>query len=154
MADYIRKYPDAPTPEEIEAGYAPSTISATPYIKFAIWTFVGLGITYAIAYGSYLALDKVQELENDRLTRLSVRQTQEFVGPRLQPSPGHDRLDWEDKQIMLDIYKTQLTAKKLWKEDPEKRSYGQAGISDIALAQAQTALKGWGAEAGNQAKQK
>ncbi len=153
MADYIRKYPEAPTPEEIETGYAPSTVQATPFIKFAIWTFVGLGISYAIAYGSFLALDKVQEIENDQAMRLATRRNPEMNGPRLQPSPGHDTLDFEDKQIMLDKYKVQLSSRGLWKEDPQKRSYGEAGVSDAVANKARAALQGWGASAGNQPKQ-
>lgn len=144
MAEYIRKYPDAPTEEEIKAGYAPSTIKAGPFLKFAFWTFAGLAITYGIAYGAFMALDKVQELEDARYERMSARQKEPFTGPRLQPSPGHDRLDFEDMDLLADVYAEQLKAKKLWRDDPAKLNNGRPGISDQAAAQARAALLQWG----------
>jgi hypothetical protein len=143
MAEYIRKYPDAPTEEEIKTGYAPSTITAGPFVKFAFWTFAGLGISYAISYGVFKALDQVQIMENARYEQMAVRQKQDFTGPRLQPSPGHDKLDFDDMDDLTRIYGDQLKAKKLWQDDPQKLTAGKPGISDQALIQSQAALKSW-----------
>ena len=144
MAEYIRKYPDAPTEEEIKTGYAPSTITAMPFVKFLIWTFGGLAITYVIAYGAYMALDKVQVMEDEHYARLSTRQKQVFTGPRLQPSPGHESLDFEDQAELTQVYSVQLKGKSLWQDDSQKLGPGRPGISDQAVAHARAALRGWG----------
>lgn len=144
MAEYIRKYPDAPTAEEIETGYAPSTIRVGPFLKFLFWTFAGLGLTYLIAYGSYLALDKVQEMEHAGYERMAARQPETFQGPPLQPSPGHPTVDDADMDNLAKIYGQQLMAKKLWQNQPETRTGGRPAITDAAVNSARQALSGWG----------
>lgn len=144
MAEYIRNNAEAPTEEEIKTGYAPSTITSGPFIKFLFWTFAGLAITYAITFGVITALDKVQELENERHLRLAVRQKQEFTGPRLQPSPGHDKLDFTDMEEMNAEYAKQLKGKKLWQDDPQQRNAGRPGVSEATANLARNGLRGWG----------
>lgn len=144
MAEYIRKYSDAPTEEEIKTGYAPSTIRATPFYKFLFWTFASLAVTYAIAYGSYVALDKVQELEDERYLRMSARQTPSFTGPPLQPSPGHPSLDFQDMDQLNAIYREQLKSKKLWLDDPQNPAAGRPAITDQAITRTRAELRTWG----------
>lgn len=144
MAEYIRDYPDAPTEEEIKTGYAPSTITASPFLKFLFWTFAGLAITYFIAYGVYLALDKVQVMEDAHYARLSSRQKEVFTGPQLQPSPGHESLDFDDMESLTKTYSVQLKSKSLWQDDPQKLSTGRPGISDRAVSEGAVVLRGWG----------
>jgi len=144
MAEYIRKYPEAPTEEEIRTGYAPSTVRAAPFYKFLFWTFAGLGISYLISYGAYLALDKVQEMEDARYQRMSAREPEPFTGPRLQPSPGHERLDFEDQAELDEVYREQLKSKKLWQDEPQNLNAGRPAISDEAVSRARAQLRSWG----------
>jgi hypothetical protein len=153
MAEYTRKYPDAPTPDEIKQGYAPSTIRGTPFVKFLFWTFVGLAVSYAIGWGTLQGLQLLEEREDQvQYRRMAARAHQPFTGPRLQPSPGneaspdHSTLDWQD----MDNYSIDgakgLKAKKLWAGEDVQYKSGYAGkqqISDQAVAQTAAAIRQW-----------
>jgi hypothetical protein len=145
MGEYIRKYPEAPTPEEVEQGYAPSTIRGTPFVKFLFWTFAGLAITYAISYGSYVVLDRIQAAEDARYKQLPVRRQAEFAGPRLQPSAAHPTVDYQDMSMLFDDFKDELDRKQLWRPDSAnpKGAYGRPGISDAAVAKTAEAIRNW-----------
>lgn len=119
MGDYVRKYPESPTAEEIKIGYAPSTIRGTPFIKFLFWTFGSLAVTYGIGYGSYLVLDAVEKNEQARYERRGVVKPLPWTGYQLQPSKQHEILDWEDMNILNNDYAAQLKAKK-WVDDPRR----------------------------------
>jgi len=146
MGEYVRKYPEAPTAEEVEQGYAPSTIRGTPFAKFLFWTFAGLAITYGIAYGTYVILDRMESTEAARDRAISIRRSPEFLGPRVQPSAAHPTIDFEDMNILRDQYKAELKSKGLWhdldaKENPQY--YGRPGFSEAALHKAEDAIRNW-----------
>ena len=149
MAEYTRKYPDAPTPDEIEQGYAPSTVRRSPFVKFGFWTFVGLAVSYAIGWGTLRGLELLEEREDQAMYRRSAaRGEQAFTGPRLQPSPGHDTIDWQDMDNLSVDYAKGLKATKLWEGDAPQYKSGYAGkpkISHQAVAQTAAAIRQWAA---------
>src|SRR4051812_3669300 len=147
MGEYVRKYPEAPTAEEVEQGYAPSTIRGTPFAKFLFWTFAGLAITYAISYGSYVSLDKMEAQEQARYAAMASRRQPDFEGPRIQPSAAHPTVDYQDMSELTDVFKDELERKKLWTTDPAKTGYGRPGISEEALKKAEQAIRNWKAPA-------
>jgi hypothetical protein len=127
---YERTYPEAPTAEEIKTGYAPSTIKGSPFAKFLFWTFAGLAVTYAVTLGVVKGLEAIQAAEDARYERMAARRPAEFKGPRLQPSPGHDTIDWEDTRIMYAEHDAELVSKK-WSSEPAK--YWKTGVSDVVV---------------------
>lgn len=146
MAEYTRTYPQAPTPDEIKQGYAPSTVRRSTYVKFLVWTLAGLAASYAISYGVLRGMDALEVQEQAGYRRSAARGLPERGGPRLQPSPGHDTLDWED----MDRYSMDgargLTAKKLWAGQAPMYKSGVAGkpqIADQAVAQTAAAIRQW-----------
>ena len=146
MAEYTRKYPAAPTPDEIKQGYAPSTIRRSPFVKFGFWTFAGLAASYAIGWGTYKGLDALESRDQDAYRRMAARGVPERGGPRLQPSPGHNTLDWQDMDNLSLDYGKGLKAKKLWDGDAPQYKSGYAGrpkISDQAVALTAAAIKQW-----------
>lgn len=147
MAEYTRKYPDAPTPEEIKQGYAPSTVRRTPFVKFGFWTFVGLAVSYAIGWGTYKGLDALEDRQvHSAYRRSAARAPEPFTGLRLQPSPGHDTLDWQDMEALSTDYAKGLRAKKLWAgtASPYRSGFaGKAQISDQAVGQTAAAIQQW-----------
>ena len=157
MAEYTRKYPAAPTPDEIKQGYAPSTIRRSPFIKFGFWTFAGLAVSYAIGWGTLRGLDLLEAREDQALyARSPARGEEAFAGPRLQPSPGnsrspdHSTLDWQDNDTLMTDYRKGLVAKKLWAGEASQYKSGYAGkqqISDQAVAQTAAAMRQWTAAA-------
>lgn len=130
MANFIRKYPDAPTAEEVEQGYAPSAIKGAPFAKFLFWTFAGLAIAAGIGWVALEGLDSMERAEQARQDRLAVRQPAEFRGYRLQPSPGHPTLDFEDTAIMYQGNRQELAAKG-WQPDPKRP--GQVMVSQAVI---------------------
>jgi hypothetical protein len=133
---YERKYPEAPTAEEIKTGYAPSTISGTPFAKFLFWTFAGLAVTYAVTLGVIKGLDAMETAEQSRYERMAARRPVEFQGPPLQPSPGHPTIDWEDMAIKYKADNTELVSKG-WTAQPGKMwltSMSEAGVKRTAEA--------------------
>ena len=153
MAEYTRKYPDAPTPDEIKQGYAPSTIRRSPFIKFGFWTFAGLAASYAIGWGTYKGLDALEDRDQDVYRRMAARGREPLAGPRLQPSPGHNTLDWQDNDNLSVDYAKGLKAKKLWDGEAPQYKSGYAGkpkISDQAVAQTAAAIRQWTAASAGQ----
>lgn len=132
MGHYERKYPEAPTAEEIKTGYAPSTIAGTPFAKFLFWTFAGLAITYAVTYGVTIGLDKIQAAEDSRYERMAARKPAEFKGPPLQPSPGHMNIDWLDTAEMYQGHNAELV-RKHWTSEPTK--YWKTSVSEAVVLQ-------------------
>jgi hypothetical protein len=139
MGDYVRKGNDSPTPQEIEKGYAPSTIRGTPFAKFLFWTFGGLAITYAVTYGVTIALDKIQEHEDARYASLSTRGKPEFRGIPLQPSRGHAIVDWEETALMYDQNNKDLVGGGGWTANPAKPWRTQ--VSEEGRKKTEEALK-------------
>lgn len=138
MGDYVRTGSESPTPQEIEKGYASSAIRGTPFAKFLFWTFAGLAISYAVTYGVTIALDKIQEHEDARYAMLSQRGAQPFRGVQLQPSPGHEIIDWKETQEMYDQHNKDLVNKG-WTQLPT--TYWKTRISDAVVAKTAAAIK-------------
>ena len=130
MSTYERKYPEAPTAEEIKTGYAPSTIKGSPFAKFLIWTFVGLAVTYAVTYGVIEGLDAMEKSEQSRFERMSARRPAEFKGPPLQPSVGHPNIDWLDTLEMYASNNAELVRKK-WDSVPTR--YWKTSVSPFVV---------------------
>jgi hypothetical protein len=130
MAEYVRNYTEAPSKEEIETGYAPSTIRGTPFVKFLFWTFAGLAITYAVTYGVTKGIDAVVQAEMARHERIARQRPVPLEGPRLQPSPGHDTLDHEDMAILAKSYDDELLTMG-WQKN--EKATGQIVMGDAAV---------------------
>src|SRR6476659_6285108 len=101
MGSYVRTGSESPTPDELKKGYASAAIRGTPFAKFLFWTFAGLAASYAITYGVVVALDKIQEKEDQRFAQMPVRPL-ERRGIPLQPSRGHDVIDWVETSEMYE----------------------------------------------------
>jgi hypothetical protein len=138
MGEYERKYPEAPTQDEINKGYAPSTIRGTPFVKFLFWTFAGLAITYVVTYGVTLALQAIQEREDARYASLATRGKVELKGPRLQPSPGHEIVDWRETNEMYAQHNKDLAAKG-WIAEPQR--HWKMQITDEVVRKTAEAMK-------------
>jgi hypothetical protein len=138
MGDYVRKYPEAPTQDEIDKGYAPSAIRGTPFVKFLFWTFAGLAITYVVTYGVTMALQAIQEREDARYASLANRGHVEFQGPRLQPSKGHEIVDWQETNEMYAQHNKDLTSKG-WLAEPQR--HWKVVISDEVVRKTAEAMK-------------
>lgn len=142
MGSHTRTYTEAPTAAEIKIGYAPSEVSRGPFAKFLFWVFAGLAVTYAVTWGVVKALDEIQRQENVRYESMAARMPEEFVGPPLQPSPGHETLDHEDTRVMFAATRLELASKGLWWSNPENlKAPGKPGIGETALNKAVAALK-------------
>lgn len=137
MAKHVREYTAAPTAEEIKTGYAPSTIRGTPFVKFLFWTFAGLAITYAVTWGATVGIDAVNKAEQERHARIARQRVVPFEGPRLQPSPGHETLDFVDMEVLADDYKKELIGMG-WKQD--ERFPNRLLVSDQVVASTAAAM--------------
>jgi hypothetical protein len=137
MGSYVRTGSESPTPDEVKKGYASAAIRGTPFAKFLFWTFAGLAASYAVTYGVVVALDKIQEKEDQRFAQMVTR-APEHRGIHLQPSPGHDIIDWVETNEMYDQHNKDLRAKG-WEESPT--SIWKTKISDSVLKKTEAAIK-------------
>jgi len=137
MGSYVRSGSESPTPDELKKGYASPVIHGTPFAKFLFWTFAGLAASYAVTYGVVVALDKIQEKEDQRFAQMSTRAL-ERRGIPVQPSPGHETLDWVDTYRMYEQHNKDLVAKG-W--DGKTTNVWKTAISDSVLKKTEAAIK-------------